>query len=224
MRRLLKLSIVCGVGFLVAGCTGGGFGNDGRHVSDVERDHPITVTSSLVSEEIAVAPGARELGAPDAAKLSRLVGDFVRRGGGIFEIAVPVAGGDVAGAEARAQVVKDQVMKGGAHDREIKVRFSDIAGSGPVVVSYEAFMVTPPKCRPTEKNSTFNVRNTVQDTYGCVTQHNLAIMLSRPADRAKSAARSRFEATRRSRVVTDHRAGEQPSSSGGVSAGPARGF
>ncbi len=224
MRSLKTFTLAFGVVLVATGC--GGVGNDGTHVVDVDRDHPITVTSSLVTEEIAVATGADRLGEPEAATMNRLVADFIRRGGGLFEIAVPVAGGDGggAGALARADVVRSQALKAGAEAREIKVRLSDIAGNGPVVVSYEAYSVTPPKCRPTEKNFTFNVRNTGHDTFGCVTRHNLAIMLSRPADRAKSATSSRYEATRRSKVVTDHRAGSQPSSAGGAVAGSAAGF
>lgn len=198
--------------------------NDGSHVTNVERTHKINVSSHFVTAPIMVSTDAAELAPAEAAKLAGAVDDFTRSGGDIFEIAVPKGTGGPEQAAARADLVRRYALRYGAIPQELQVRYTEIAGDGPVVVSYERFVATPPRCGPTVDNSAFNPRNVVQDTYGCVTQHNLATMVSNPADLAHMQRETAADMIRRAKVIRDYRGGESTSSSESARAGSAASF
>lgn len=198
--------------------------NDGRHVTNVERNHKINVSSHFVTSPIMVTADAEDLAPAEAAKLASAVEDFVRAGGDVFEIAVPKGTGGPEVAAARADVVRRHALRHGAIPQELQIRYTEIAGDGPVVVSYERFVATPPRCGPTVDNMAFNPRNVSQDTYGCITQHNLAIMVANPADLAGMQRETPADTIRRARVVPDYRAGGSTSSDDATPAGSAASF
>lgn len=198
--------------------------NDARHVTDVERTHRINVSSHFVTEPIVVQAGADDLTPAEAAKLARAVEDFTRTGGNVFEIAVPEGTGGPEQAAARAEVVRHYALRYGVIPQELQIRHAEIAGDGPVVVSYERFVATPPRCGPTTDNMAFNPRNVVQDTYGCVTQHNLATMVANPADLSHMRRETPVDTIRRARVIPDYRAGAETSSDNAAPAGSAASF
>lgn len=198
--------------------------NDARHVTDWERSHKINVSSHFVTTPIAVAPNGHELAPAEAAKLAGAVADFTRVGGDVFEIAVPQGTGGEDEAAARADLVRRYALAYGAVPEELQIRYTAIAGDGPVVVSYERFVATPPRCGPTVDNLAYDPRNVIQDTYGCVMQHNLANMVSNPADLAGMQRESTADPVLRARVIRNYRAGDLTASSGATRGGSAASF
>ena len=198
--------------------------NDGSAVRDVARTHKINVTSQFVTTPIEVSADAQPLSLAEAAKLATIVDDFVRVGGDSLELSVPMGSSGSEQAKSRAAVVRNHALKLGAQPSEVQVLFTKVAGNGPVVVSYERYTATPPHCGPTVDNMAYNPENVTQDTYGCVTQHNFATMISNPADLVKMQAESPQDAARRTDGLREWRAGDDPSSSVGARSGPANSF
>jgi len=193
--------------------------NDGTAVVNAERTHKINVSSHYVHTPVVLGRD-NALEPEESAKLAGAIGDFIRAGGGVLDIAVPKG----AGAQAKADVVRNFAIGAGARRDELNVRFTEVAGDEPVVVSYERYVATPPNCRPTQDNMAYNPRNLPQDTYGCATQHNLAIMVSNPADLVRAQRETPADPTRRSTVIEDYRAGDDTSSEDSVPAGSAASF
>jgi len=198
--------------------------NDARHVTDVERSHKINVSSHFVTAPIVVSASADDLAPAEAAKLASAVEDFARSGGDVLEIAVPKGTSGPELAAARAEVVRRHALRYGATPQELQIRYTEIAGDGPVVVSYERFVATPPRCGPTVDNMAFNPRNVAQDTYGCVTQNNLATMVANPADLSHMRRETPADSIRRTRVIRDYREGASTSSADSTTAGSAASF
>jgi pilus assembly protein CpaD len=203
-----------GLSLLLGACT-----NDGTGVINPERAHKINVTSHYVTTSVALG-NDYVLEPAESAKLAGLMADFMRSGGGTLDIAVP-RGGDAA---AKAKVVSDFALGAGARQAELQVRFTEVAASEPVVVSYERFVATPPNCNPTQEHAGFNPRNLRQDVYGCVTQHNLATMVANPADLVRMKRETDADSIRRTTNVQDYREGDSPASADATEAGSAASF
>lgn len=223
-QRLAWPSVVAAAGLALALAACSISENDASAVLNVEQTHKINVSSHFVTTPVMVSPNGNELAPEEAAKLAGLVKDFVRAGGDVFEIAVPKGTGSRAQAEARADVVRRFALSYGAVPQELQIRYTDIAGDGPIVVSYERFVATPPRCGPTVDNMAYNPNNLSQDTYGCVMQHNLANMVSNPADLMHMQREMPSDAQRRTKVIDDYRGGRSTSSSGAARAGSAASF
>ena len=183
--------------------------NDSRATVDWERAHKINVTSHFVTTPIEVSSDSSALAPVEQAKLAKMVADFIQVGGGAMEVATPKGTGDNEQALARAEVVRNHVLRLGALPREVAIRISDIGGEGPVVVSYERFTALPPTCRPMDRNMAFNPGNLPPDTFGCATQRNLAEMISNPADLVRMRQGRSNDATRRTKAVRDYRTGTE---------------
>lgn len=213
--------LATGLALALSACGGE---NDARHVTDWERSHKINISSHFVTTPIQVAPNGTELAPAEAAKLAAAVSDFAQVGGGVFEIAVPKGSGGDDQAAARAELVRHYALRYGVIPRELQIRYTAIAGDGPVVVSYERFVATPPHCGPTVDNQAYDPNNVLQDTYGCVTQHNLANMISNPADLARMRQEAPADNIRRSKVVPNYRDGNATASDEAARAGSAASF
>ena len=218
-NRSLWRKTILSVGILLAASACSEMMNDGRAAVDWERTHKIDVTSQFVTTPVSVPTDGGPLAAAEGSKLDKIVADFIQVGGGVLEIAVSKGIGDEARALARAEVVRNYALKRGALSREIEMRISNVASDGPVVVSYERFTALPPNCRATAMNLSFNPRNLPPDTLGCATQRNLAEMISNPADLVRMRQGRTTDATRRTKVIRDHRAGASPASAHGVAQG-----
>ncbi len=221
MANLLRSCCVtllsAGIVVALSACTG--LRNDVSGVVDAPNTHKIMVTSQFVTTPIAVPANASALAPAEEAKLAKAVAEFVQIGGDTLEIAVPKGTDSGEQAMARANIVRRHALMRGALAREIAVRFSDIADNGPVVISYEKFKATPAPCRPTTQNMAYNPRNYAQDTFGCTTQHNLAISISNPADLLGRQSERPPDAERRDAIIRAYRSGENPSSDAGADPG-----
>lgn len=208
MKRILgpsrALALALGVSFALAGC-GGGLSNDGSATVNWERTHKIDVVGRYVTTPIDVPANAGALAPTEIAKLDRLVADFIRAGGKGIEIAVPRGTAGKGPARARANLVREHILRRQALPGEIQTRFSDVAGDGPVVVSYERFTATPPKCRPITENMAYNPRNLGAESFGCAQQHNISVMISNPADLVRMQEESPVDGARRTLPISRYR-------------------
>lgn len=203
LRPWWALALLLGVSAGLTACTE--WKNDGSATVDWERTHKIDVVGRYITTPIEVPADGSALAPKEVAKLNRLVADFVRSGGNAIEIAVPRGTAGKDRAHARANLVRQHILRRQALPREIQTRISDVAGDGPVVVSYERFTATPPKCRSVSENMAFNPRNLGAESFGCVRQHNLSQMISNPADLVRMQEESPADATRSSRAVDRYR-------------------
>lgn len=197
----------------------GGCANDSRAVIDVQRTHKINVTSHFVQTPIEMTDSVLE--PAESAKLAGAVADFIHSGSGSFDIVVPAGVDDAA---AKAETLRRFAIGAGARADEVQARLSDVAGGAPIVVSYERYVATPPNCGPTTDNAAYNPRNLPQDSFGCVTQNNLAVMVSNPADLVRARRETPPDPTLRASGVRAYREGETPSSDDSAEPGPASSF
>ena len=196
--------------------------NDPRlHSVDYKRDHPTTVTSRFVTMPFEVSPDGRSLNQAAARKLDEFVDFYLKSGSGMLEVALPLGSGGRVAASARAGLIRARALRRGVRPDEVAVRFTEISGEGPVVVSYEQFVAAPSPCGYTTTNMAYNPRNTQFETYGCVTQHNMASMISNPADLIRAQRESPNESQRRNDAIRALREGGDPSSETGIEPGSA---
>lgn len=179
--------------------------NDASFAPDVAGRHPIVVSSQTMRMPVFVAGGA--LAGVDQERLAAFVDDFLRSGGGVLEVAAPLAGGREA-AVAQASLVREAAMRRGVRPYEVQMRLTDDPAGTPLVVSYEKYAAHGPACGDYSQTSA-NDRNAVHPNYGCAYQNNIAAMVSNPADLLRPRDEEPPDANRRAAVLERYRAGRE---------------
>lgn len=199
---------------LTGGCT-----NDAATVTNIERAHPVNVEGRLVTMPFNVAASTSPFSAVEGERFDRFVTSFIRLGGNAIEFAVPKGGSDDVAPLALAKAVRDRARARGVRDSEIRIRFAEVGGEGPVVVSYERFAVSTSACEDYSSQFQSNDRNVAHSNFGCATMHNMAKMISNPADLAGAQERTPANMQRRGLVLENYRAGRNTESALGPLAG-----
>ena len=177
--------------------------NDASFETEVGRRHPIVVTSETVRMPVFVTAGG--LAEIDRERLAQFVDDFLRAGGGVLEVAAPLADGRER-AVAQASLVREAAMRRGARPYEVQMRLTDDPAGAPLVVSYQKYAAQGPDCSDFAR-SPVNERNAPHSNFGCAYQNNVAAMVANPADLLRQRQEEPPDAARRSVVVESYRAG-----------------
>lgn len=189
--------------------------NDRAASTDIAARHPIVVASQTVRLPVFVAGAA--LPAVDADRLAAFLDDFMRAGGGVLEIAAPQAAGRET-AVAQASLVREAALRRGVRPYEVQMRLTDEPAGAPIVVSYERYVAQGPACGDYSSDDSANDRNTAHSNFGCAYQSNLAAMVANPGDFLRQRGETPTDASRKSAVVQNHRAGQHTESILGPSA------
>ncbi|MBM3491019.1 MAG: hypothetical protein FJX68_11310 [Alphaproteobacteria bacterium] len=181
--------------------------NTEQHATNLERKHPIEVTSRWISQPIEVETRTVTLPAHTAEQVRRLGTDFLRNGGDILEISVSDAAGGRATAIHRAEMIKTELLRMGLQQNEIAVRVAPITEAGPVMLSYERFSLVLPECGNFSGQPSFNFENKVYPNFGCSVRRDLAQMVANPAHLKQPKPLAASDAERRGRALRNYRLG-----------------
>src|SRR5690606_22039700 len=140
--------------------------------TEVGRRHPIVVTSQAVRMPVFAVGGG--LAGVDGERLAGFVDDFLRAGGGVLEVAAPLADGRER-AVAQASLVREAAMRRGVRPYEVQMRLTDDPAGTPLVVSYQKYAAQGPECSDFQRSSA-NDRNAPHPDFGCAYQNNIAAM------------------------------------------------
>lgn len=179
-------------------------------IYEVERQHPITVKSEVVSLSMPINPWQPKMQPQDLQRLDALLNDFIRRGGGVLEISVVAPGKNSIFALDRANRIRRHIMRRGVQESEIRInsmRGGEKGDGKAIVVSYERFTVDPVVCGNAGIGSTRNNLNQTHPNLGCSTQANIAAMVSNPSDLVRSRERQAADANVSGKTVSSYRSG-----------------
>jgi pilus assembly protein CpaD len=167
--------------------------------------YPLNVESQVMSLEI-VGDGQGGLLPAETLRLDRFVDEFAINGQGDLVVYTPPAHDE--GGDGLAVVVAAHAQGRGLAKSEIGIATTTEAG-GPVMVSFERYLVRLPECRGWNVESSFNPSNSPHVNFGCATQRNLGMMVANPAHLVAPAGQGGVLDTIRSDlVIQSYRKGE----------------
>jgi pilus assembly protein CpaD len=153
---------------------------------DPSQRHPIIVSQQPQTMQINVAPGARGLNPRQRAELL----DFTDRaragdaGNSRLVIQAPGGGANETAAMYAVGEIRNILADNGFSDTAIAVEayHASERSSAPVRVSYLRYVADAPECGYWPTNLAEQRDNGNYPNFGCANQHNLAVMVSNPAD------------------------------------------
>jgi pilus assembly protein CpaD len=171
--------------------------------------YPFTVDSRLVTQAVIFQTDAVTLDEAEKIRVNAFLAHFMQSGGGVLEIRSTAATDD-GRADARLRALQKHVLKKGARPYEIRLR--KVAGgktdNGPIILSFESFTAKTFKCIRRNARTAANPTNRQHPDFGCSLRGGIAAMISNPADLERPRARQPSDATRRSTVIGNYRAGQ----------------
>lgn len=160
-----------------------------------------------VPDEIRLAAHPTGLSNNQARALDDFHSRWMQAEGGLIVISAPNAGGYRVGNDARLFLISQGV-------RADQVRLSgydSTAKDAPVVVGFQRFAVTTPKCGSWDNfGGTF--ANEPQSNFGCAVTANMAAQVANPADLVAPRTMDPADPQRRGTVFDKYRKGETTSS------------
>lgn len=186
--------------------------NGREQAYDVEVAHPIRIERSVQTQAVDVGDVDLVINAEDMPRLDIFIEQFMRSGGGILEISVAVGAGGETVARERAETLKRHAFKRGVRRGEIRVRThqpgAQAAGAGPIVLSFDSYRATAPRCGDQSRENAYNLRNLQNQDLGCSIQAAMAAQISNPADLVAPRTRQPGDTARKNLVLQAYRAGE----------------
>ncbi|MBC7908511.1 MAG: CpaD family pilus assembly protein [Rhodospirillaceae bacterium] len=167
---------------------------------DPHQRHEVTVESRKAIASIARPAEGQSLSATDAAVLSDLAAEHLRRGAGPMVIA---AGKD---DEAFARSLAARLAESGVPSERIQIATAEISGSATITVP--VWVANVPECGqwPERINPDFRNENTYN--FGCSVTRNIGLMVSNPADLVRARETSGRDANRSVDVLTKYGQGK----------------
>ena len=177
---------------------------------DAASRYPYVVNSQPVTQRVTFQGSEVTLDKSERDRVDEFLKNFLRRGGGILEIAVPTQLDDTE-TQARLHALRQYIISRGTRAEEIHAsQISSDQGNGDTItLRYNKFAVEPINCdRRNAVPVTYNPSNMQHPDFGCSSRANIAAMVANPADLEQPQARQPADAARRNRVTTTYRAGE----------------
>ena len=159
----------------------------GWSLVDPEQRHPILVSQQPAHLNLHVAPGSQGLTPQQRAEVIEFAGKYRASDAGNSRLVVSVPSGasNEIAAMTAADDVRELLLEGGFPESAITVEASH-EGSGaqqPLRISYMRYVAEGPECgHDWSENLASNSANVGHPNFGCANQHNLAAMVSNPAD------------------------------------------
>lgn len=179
---------------------------------DYRTNHPIVVSQSEQTMDLAVTPSMRRMSDLHRNKVIDIVGRFKRSGSKDIHIIVPAGSHNEAAARYVSGDIVNQMKKMGVSPSGIKVEryhASNHGDSATIRIAYGALGAhVASQCGQWDQDLTNNTENTNYTNFGCATQNNLAQMVANPADLLGPRGESEIDAGRRDNVINEWRAGD----------------
>ena len=159
----------------------------GWSLIDPTQRHPIMVSQQPANLNVVVARGSQGLTPAQRAEVIDFAGHYRAGDAGNSRLIISAPSGspnEVASMNA-VQDIHALLTESGFNEATIAVEAYHEEGnsSAPVRISYMRFVAEGPSCGSNwSENLGSNPRNTTAPNHGCANQHNLAAMVSNPAD------------------------------------------
>ncbi|MBO6640040.1 MAG: CpaD family pilus assembly protein [Roseitalea sp.] len=197
---------------LLAGCA---TGTDDIAVSSVSEDyrtnHPIIVSESEQTLDIAVASGARTLNAATQSNVTAFARAFDQSGTGVLHLMLPSNSPNEHAADRVRDSILHAIERGGASRNDVSVQHYDASGHGvtaPVRLSYSGVTAGVPRpCGQWTENLVDTMQNRHYGDFGCSSQNNLAAQIENPNDLLGPRAMSPIDAIQRGAVIDTYQSG-----------------
>ena len=197
------ISLLCAAGLYLAACAAPYQSEPSTLVPD-ER-FPLSVESQTIALEL-VGDGQGALLPAEALRLDRLVDEFAVNGQGLLLVSTSVGHG-VQGDRLALAVAEHALARGLANSEVGIAETGEV--TGPVVISFERYLVRLPDCAGWNVESSYNPSNSSHINFGCATQRNLGMMVANPAHLVAPAGDGGvLDTTRGNLVLQNYRKGE----------------
>lgn len=166
-----------------------------------------------VPDEIRLAAHPTGLSGNQARALDEFHSRWMQAEGGLIVISAPNAGGYRVGNDTR-----DFLLGQGVRSDQVRlVGYDSTARDAPIVVGFQRFTVTTPRCGNWSSfGGTFE--NEPQGNFGCAVTSNMAAQVANPADLVGARTMDPADPQRRGTVLDKYRKGETTSSAKDVQA------
>jgi pilus assembly protein CpaD len=190
---------------LAGSCAAPGPDNNAVTTVDPDRLHPITVQPDYRVAKVSYLGGG-SLAPEDAAKLDRVVQDYLGRGDGSLSISVP-EGPDSSEA---ISYFGESLTQMGVPRSKILVGTHPVAdGDRRVEISFVAYIAHTEPCGDWSREANDTEDNQPMPNFGCAVQHNIAAMVDNPRDLEESRRLDDApDASRRAAVMGHYEKGE----------------
>lgn len=213
-RGLARMLIIGCLPIAMAGCEHDRPGPQvaGWQLIDPEQRHPILVSQQPAVLNLHVAVGSDGL---TPSQRSRVI-DFIDRhragdaGNSRFVISAPAGSANEAAAMDAASDARRLMLGGGYSDASIASEAYHASGrDAPLRISYLRYVAEGPECgHDWSENLARTYQNTPYPDFGCSSQHNLAAMVSNPADLLGPRTMTPSDANRRGKMYEKYVKGE----------------
>ena len=173
----------------LGGCRDEGQGTQvaGWSLVDPEQRHPIMVSQEPAILNLSVARGSQGLTPQQRAEVVNFTSTYRAgdAGNSRLVVSVPSGAANEGAAMTAAEDVRQLLLQGGFSESAISVEaYHDEAGTHPPVrIAYMRYVAKGPECgHDWSENLAKDTRNVGHPNFGCANQHNLAAMISNPAD------------------------------------------
>ncbi|MDX5361662.1 MAG: CpaD family pilus assembly protein [Alphaproteobacteria bacterium] len=206
---LLGLAGLAALG--AAGCAGP---NGAEQAVTPQARHPITVTRVDNALDIAVETGPFSLTPAEENRLKAFGQNYLVSGHGPLKIATPRGSANAGAARAATSRIVRLMDESGVSQDAIEIVSYEAqkgAADAPVRLSFERYVAEGSPCRGQwSTNTASNPRNEMTPGFGCASQHNLAAMISDPADLVRPRVVTDADAQRRDFMFDLYRQGQSP--------------
>jgi len=176
-KDVMRLSALAAV--LLAGSCAGPGSNDPVPTVEPQIAYPITVQPDYQAVKVSFAGPGAPMAPEDAARLDRVVGDYLTQGDGSLSVSAP-EGPD--SSEAITFFGERLVQMGVARSRILVGTHPVTDGDRRVEVGFVSYVAHTKPCGDWSKNANNDDSNLPMPDFGCSVQHNIAAMVANPRD------------------------------------------
>ena len=189
----------------------------GWSLVDPSQRHPIMVSQQPSNLDINVARGSQGLSASQRAEVIEFTSRFRAGDAGNSRLVISTPSGSANEVAAMSAVddIRQLLLDGGFSESSIAIEayHDEHGGHSPVRVSYMRYVAEGPECgHDWSENIISDNKNVGHPNYGCTNQHNVAAMISNPADLLGPRTMSPRDASRRDDTYGKYIKGETTSS------------
>lgn len=215
-RALLGGAALALLATLAGGCSSTvGTSNFNPAEQDYRLRHPILISEEPEVLDMRVGMNGPALSREIEMAIRDYVGEYRADGTGSITIQAPTGSANEVAAAQTGRAVHYALVRAGVPRNRIQVapyEVGDHAEMAALRLSYLRVKAVVPNCGIWPDGGTADYRNAEYHNFGCSSQHNLAAMVSNPADFVRPRPMTPADGNRRADVISKYRRGEDPKS------------
>jgi len=181
--------------------------------SNYKTQHPIVLKEQEQTLDVPVTQTMHDLPVAAQSAVQGFTNAFKRSASGRITIMLPSGSPNESAARKLSNTIRQVVSNAGVPGNRISTvtyYAAEHGSAAPIRLSYGAVNASVTGCGKWKADLTENADNRNYHNFGCATQSNLAAMISNPADLLGPRGSTTIDASRRSKVIEDYRAGTEP--------------